>query len=103
MYTNPYYSPEEMGLETVADLEMREPDWDFDLVAVWKHTETGRLYWAADSGCSCPTPFEDYTSLDKLTPLSSENYDELKRYVASCTSSGKRAAFLRKVRTALKK
>jgi hypothetical protein len=102
-WNNPYYSPKDFDLEIVAELELTEPDYSFDTVVVWRHTPTGRLYWAWDSGCSCPTPFEDYTSLDKLNVLSSDNYDELKRTVANSYSAGERAAFLRKVRDALRK
>ena len=101
---NPYYSPEALGLSVVADLEMSEPNWSFDTVVVWRHIESGQIYWAHDSGCSCPTPFEDYTSLDKLTKLSSDaEYDELKRFVSDSYQAGERAAFLRKVRQARRK
>ena len=100
---NPYYHPEKFGLVTVAELEMRERNYDFWIVAVWRHTETGKLYWASDSGCSCPSPFEDYHSLDDLTPLSSESYGELERYVADAQSAGDRIDFLRKVNSALEK
>ena len=30
--------------------------YEFDIFAVW--TDGRALYWAADSGCSCPTPFD---------------------------------------------
>lgn len=99
---NPYSSPEKMDLQIVADLELSEPDYSFDTVIVWRHTPTGQLYWAHDSGCSCPIPFEDYTSLDKLDKLSSDNYDELKRFVSNSYDPPARADFLRKVRTAVK-
>lgn len=61
---NPYYAPEKMGLEILATIE-DEPNWDFDIMAIW--TDGSRLYWANDSGCSCPTPFEDYNNLESLS------------------------------------
>lgn len=36
-------------------------DYEFDSVVVWRNDETGELRAAADSGCSCPTPFGDLT------------------------------------------
>jgi len=63
MWLNPYYSPESLGLTTVATVE-DEPDYDFQILAIW--SDGKRFYWAEDTGCSCPTPFEDYTTLDSL-------------------------------------
>ena len=56
---NPYYSPESAGLVLLGTVE-KEPEYDFDIVCLWQHEESGKVYFAADSGCSCPTPFEDY-------------------------------------------
>ena len=61
-----YYQPEEFGLTPVAEIEPTGLSWEFDIFAVWKDAE-GNFYWATDSGCSCPSPFEDYTSLDSLS------------------------------------
>lgn len=33
--------------------------YEFDEASVWQHEDTRDLIIAADSGCSCPTPFED--------------------------------------------
>lgn len=63
---NPYYSPENFGLTPVAEMSWHEPCYDFDYTVAWT-SEDGTLYWASDSGCSCPVPFEDYSSLDDLT------------------------------------
>jgi hypothetical protein len=61
-----YHSPEVFGLTPVGEVEWYEPDYSFDFAVVWYHAESGKFYWGSDSGCSCPSPFEDYTSLDKL-------------------------------------
>lgn len=60
---NPYYNPEKMGLSTVAEFDAAD-SWDFDKFVVW--TDGKVLFWAADSGCSCPIPFEDINSLGDL-------------------------------------
>lgn len=100
---NVYYNPEKYGLGPVAELELAEPNYSFDTVVVWKHNENGLLYWAHDSGCSCPVPFEDYTSLEDLRLVFPDTYDELRRYVADSYDASERLSFLRKVRAELKK
>ena len=58
--SNVYYSPESYGLRTVGEIEWSEPCYDFNLTVVWQDVTTGAYYYASDSGCSCPSPFEDY-------------------------------------------
>ena len=77
-YVNPYYNPKECGLEIVTSLEEDEA-YQFDMIVVWKDTETGKLYMAQDSGCSCPTPFEETNSLSDLTEL--ESVEQFRSYV----------------------
>lgn len=69
--TNPFYNPESFtpSLELVASLSLNDDDYQFDYVALWRVKGTRRYYTATDSGCSCPTPFEDYTKLDDLTSV----------------------------------
>lgn len=104
-YGNPdvYYQPEDFGLVTVAQLDLTEPDYSFDMVVVWEHHEYGLVYWAHDSGCSCPSPFEEYTDLEQLTLVFSDTIDELKRYVAHSPDASERARFLRKVADACRR
>lgn len=59
-----YYNPEKFGLRTVGDVEWRNESYEFDMTVVWYHEENQRFYWASDSGCSCPSPFEAFTSLE---------------------------------------
>lgn len=62
---NVYYNPQDYGLEIVGELEWSEPCYDFDMTVVWK--EKRGTYWIGDdSGCSCPSPFEDITEKDEL-------------------------------------
>lgn len=62
---NVYYNPEKFGLTTIGEISWHEPDYDFNLTVAW-HDAKGKLYWASDSGCSCPSPFEDFNSLEDL-------------------------------------
>jgi hypothetical protein len=71
--SNVYYSPEDFGLEIVGTLE-DEPNYDFNMVVVWKDKD-GVAYWAHDSGCSCPCPFEDYQTVDSLEVLNKQSWD----------------------------
>jgi hypothetical protein len=63
---NVYYHPEHYGLSVVGEVFDPNMGWEFDIFAVWKDSND-RYYWADDSGCSCPSPFENYNSLDELT------------------------------------
>ena len=56
------------GYEEVCDVQWGEECYSFDITRVYKKTSNGRLFWAYDSGCSCPSPFEDLTK-DGLTPI----------------------------------
>jgi hypothetical protein len=64
MYENIYYDGA-FGLTKVGEWEWSEPDWSFDITAVWRKSR-GKYYYASDAGCSCPTPFEDITSVRDL-------------------------------------
>lgn len=93
---NIYYSPESHGL-TIVDSIDTGGSYEFDIVAIWKDSD-GNLFWAADSGCSCPTPFENYTdvaSLDRLTRESWKYFEETVRGRYSFDAEGER--FLRDV------
>lgn len=61
-----YSSPEKHDLELVGEVQWDEPCWSFDLTVVWFERYTGTFYWDSDSGCSCPSPFENVLSKDDL-------------------------------------
>ena len=65
---DPYYNPEKFDLEIVECFE-EEPDYSFDMFVIWRHKD-GTIYVAQDSGCSCPSPFENFGSLEDLTKFS---------------------------------
>lgn len=76
--TNPYYNPEALGLKLEAQLDMTKYSYTFDIRCVWSD-ESGQFYTAYDSGCSCPSPFEDYTTLDSLDKVPQDvSWDELR-------------------------
>lgn len=69
--TNVYYNPQNHGLTPVAEYEYSDGNYNFDTRVIWRHMD-GKLYMARDSGCSCPTPFENFNSLADLEPFSLE-------------------------------
>lgn len=60
---NVYYSPESHNLTKIGEIDPHE-SYEFNTLVAWQH-EDGRIFWASDSGCSCPTPFE-YTKFEDL-------------------------------------
>lgn len=68
---DPYYNPGDFGLEIVDSIDSNYDSYGFDMFILWKHTESGKFYIGTDSGCSCPSPFEDVHSLDSLTEVDS--------------------------------
>lgn len=101
--TNVYYSPEKFGLKVVAEIDYSSGDYQFDRRVVWSDKD-GFLYTARDAGCSCPTPFEDYTSLATLEradirDLEAEAQSEYREY----RTLAEKTAFLEKVRKGLRR
>ena len=78
-WSNPdlYNQPEQFGLVPVGDLDDPESCYSFCDLVVWHHPETYTLYWAVDSGCSCPSPFEDFTNLKEATQVHFDNAEEM--------------------------
>lgn len=66
---NPYDSPDKFGLEIVRVYDEPDLSYEFNMVVVWRDKKTGKEYWAADSGCSCPSPFENVSSMADLHEL----------------------------------
>jgi hypothetical protein len=65
-----YYDVEGHNYEgwTLIDmLDDADLSYAYNMLGVWEHE--GKLYWAEDAGCSCPTPFEDYTNTEDLNAL----------------------------------
>lgn len=64
---NIYSYPEKSGLEIIASGDIGEM-YEFAMIVVWRDVETGELLVGADSGCSCPSPFETQTR-ESLTSI----------------------------------
>jgi len=66
-YSNPdlYHQPEAFGLRTIGEVEWDDDSYSFNITAVWQCKGDPKLfYWGSDAGCSCPAPFEGFTSLE---------------------------------------
>jgi len=85
---NPASEPKSCGLEIIDQLDEDDLSYEYNTIIAWRDTETGRVYVAQDSGCSCPTPFETFEKLSDLTliahasdaqdfvrTVNTENYD----------------------------
>src|SRR5699024_372088 len=48
----------ETDYEEIGEVEWSEESYQFDLTRVYRQISTGALFYATDSGCSCPSPFE---------------------------------------------
>lgn len=54
---NIYYSPEAHGLKTLVSVDFAD-SYEFEILLALVDPETSVVYLATDSGCSCPSPFE---------------------------------------------
>lgn len=55
---NPFYSPEKLNL-TLFSFDEPGLCYEYNTLCFWEYN--GQIYTAEDSGCSCPTPFENYS------------------------------------------
>lgn len=67
---NLYYDPQDYSLEPVGEIDWSDGNYVFNLTVVWRRTSDGRLVYGEDSGCSCPSPFEDQ-GVEDLKPITS--------------------------------
>lgn len=68
-----WYSPEKHGLTIVGSVDDPNASYSFDMLVVWQH-ENGKMFYGMDSGCSCPSPFEDVKSIANLEPLGMDTW-----------------------------
>jgi hypothetical protein len=109
---NPYYDtndkPNEVGLVKLGELDEADLYYEYNTLLVVKHEPTGRIFYATDSGCSCPTPFEDYhfsdpakTNLEEIK--TGDSFTSFQREVEGFpVPQEKRDALLTAVKAALK-
>lgn len=70
---NPYYSPELCGLELFYSIDTAD-SYEFDIFAIWKKLDDGTLWYDTDSGCSCPSPFDNCDHGHDLKPITKETF-----------------------------
>ena len=83
--SNIYYDPEDYGLKVFTSVE-DEADYEFDMFVVWVD-EAGALFYAEDSGCSCPEPFQGIAGIGELGTIIGA--DGLKAFFDALTAWGK--------------
>ena len=81
-YDNPVSTPWKYKLVPVDEIEWSDGCYEFNTTVVLR-SEDGRLCYAEDSGCSCPTPFDGQTEED-LTWVTRE---ELQAHLESRSKS----------------
>ena len=55
-----------VGFTRVAELEWDNEPYQFNITGLWKRDSDNTLWMAHDSGCSCPTPWENTTELERV-------------------------------------
>lgn len=68
---NPYYSPEKCGLEIFESIDTAG-SYEFDMFVIWKKLDDNTLWFDTDSGCSCPSPFDNGDHGHDLKPITEE-------------------------------
>jgi len=61
-----YSQPEAFGLELVGSIDLDNESYQFNILAVLHEPPTDKFYIIQDSGCSCPSPFENHTGREAL-------------------------------------
>lgn len=69
--TNPYYSPNECGLEIFEQIDTAG-SYEFCMFVIWKKLDDDSLWYDVDSGCSCPVPFDNHRH--NLTKISKDTW-----------------------------
>lgn len=97
---NIYYHPEECGFSVFYTLD-QNADCGFDIFLILKKNDTEELFYATDSGCSCPSPFDD-TDVSNFVPIRTDEQlrDALDAWSAGGTAD--KQDVIQKVKTHLK-
>jgi hypothetical protein len=80
-----YYNPEKFGLEEVGEARELDTMYDHAEFVVWRHLETGDLYYGESAGCSCYGPFEDVDDLDDDDLHKAESIQEIQDALTAWT------------------
>jgi hypothetical protein len=55
-----------VGFTKLDEIEWDNESYAFNITGIWVRDSDGTLWTADDSGCSCPTPWENLGSLERL-------------------------------------
>jgi hypothetical protein len=66
---NVYYNPEQYGLKVVMEFDDPDASYSFDKFVIWMRISDGEIFYGQDSGCSCPSPFENVSGVESLSRL----------------------------------
>lgn len=69
--TNPYYNPEDCGLKIFESIDTAG-SYEFDIFCIWEKLDDNSLWWDTDSGCSCPSPFDNGDHGHDLKPINED-------------------------------
>lgn len=70
---NPYYSPELCGLKIIYEVDTAD-SYEFNKLVVWEKLDDKTIWWDTDSGCSCPSPFDNGDHSHDLKEITSDTY-----------------------------
>ncbi len=70
---NPYYSPEKCGLQIVDEIDNSDA-YEYDKLVVWKKLDDNTVWYDIDSGCSCPSPFDNGDHGHDLVQITKETF-----------------------------
>lgn len=68
---NIYYNPEKWGMSIFDQIDTAG-SYEFDMFVIWEKDDDKTLWYATDSGCSCPTPFENINSMSDLNQITTD-------------------------------
>jgi hypothetical protein len=71
---------ERFGLSPVASFDDPKASYSFDSFEIYKRDSDGALFYATDSGCSCPTPFKAsrFGTIDALGRITPNSWGQFK-------------------------
>lgn len=77
MYENDVFDRElkELGWKRVGGIMLGSEPWQYYDADVYEDPKGG-FFLGTDSGCSCPTPFENHTAADFTGPLTKDQVIE---------------------------
>lgn len=76
----------DVDYEVVGEIDEPNLCYEFNTLRVYRRLSDRKLFYATDSGCSCPIPFEDTTVAD-LLPYSEREVRAWARNVLADPSS----------------